>query len=106
MTTGTVQDSNAGSERGAGRGVVLISSGESSGAVRSEGSSRSASPGLPAYSVIRTPAGAAKGGSRADRSALLGLVARSLLSSAHQHKPSPAAPNPCRTNMPDPSRAP
>jgi branched-chain amino acid transport system substrate-binding protein len=50
-TTGTVHGSNVGPPHGPGRGTALISSGESSGAVRADGSSRTASAGLPAYSA-------------------------------------------------------
>src|SRR6516164_4737635 len=100
-TTGTVHGSNAGPARGAGRGTALISSGESSGAVRADGSSRTDSAGLPAYSAASVPLGAAKGCGRADRSAWLVLVTASSESSAHKHSPSRAAQNPCSTSMVD-----
>ena len=101
MTTGTVQGSNAGPARGPGRGTALISSGESSGAVRTDGSSRTASAGLPACSVASMLLGAAKGCGRADRSAWLVLATASSESSAHKHSPSRAAQNPCSTSMVD-----
>src|SRR5499425_130021 len=100
-TTGTVQGSNAGSARGPGRGTALISSGESSGAVRADGSSRTVSAGLPACSVASVLLGAAKGCGRADRSAWLVLATASPESSAHKHSPSPAAQKPCSTSMVD-----
>src|SRR6516162_893507 len=100
-TTGTAQGSNAGAARGAARGTALISSGESSGAVRADGNSRTASAGLPACSVARVLLGAAKGCGRADRSAWLVLATGSSESSAHKHSPSRAAQSPCSTSMAD-----
>src|SRR6516162_1779696 len=100
-TTGTVQGSRAGSARGPGRGTALTSSGESSGAVRMDGSSRTASAGLPAASVVSVLLGAAKGCGLADRSAWLVLATGSPESSAHKHSPSRPAQNPCSTSMAD-----
>src|SRR5262249_24517443 len=100
-TTGTVQGSSAARARGPGRGTARISSGESSGAVRSDGSSRTASAGLPACSVARVLLGTAKGCGRAERSAWLVLTTASSESSAHKHSPSWAAQNPCSTSMAD-----
>ncbi len=68
-TTGTAHGSRTGSVRGAGRGVILISSGESSGAVRSDGNSRVVVPGLPACTPAIVSAGAANGCGRAECSA-------------------------------------
>src|SRR5215467_12281058 len=100
-TTGTVQGSNAGPARGPGRGAALTSSGESSGAVRTDGSSRTASAGLPACRLASVLLGAAKGCGRADRSAWLVLATGSSESSAHKHSPSRAAQSPCSTSMAD-----
>ncbi len=98
-TTGTVQGSRAGFPRAGGRGATLISSGESSGAVRSDGSSRTVSAGLPAWIAASVLAGAAKGCGRADRTAWLWLLNGQPESSAHRHSPSWAAQNPCSTSM-------
>jgi hypothetical protein len=74
-------------DRAGGRGVILTSSGESSGAVRSEGSSSTASAGLPAWIAASVLADAAKGCGRADRVAWLRLLTAGAESSAHRHKP-------------------
>jgi hypothetical protein len=79
--------------------VILTSSGESSGAVRSEGSSSTASAGSPAWIAASVLAEAAKGCGRADRIAWLRLLTAGAESSAHRHKPPSRDQNPCSASM-------
>ncbi|MPZ89805.1 MAG: hypothetical protein GEU81_17480 [Nitriliruptorales bacterium] len=67
LTTGTDQASSVGPFVGSGRGVSLTNSGESSGAVRSDGSSTVAVPGFPEWSSANSSAAAANGCDRAAR---------------------------------------
>ncbi|AIH58154.1 hypothetical protein FDK62_01770 [Mycobacterium tuberculosis] len=68
-TTGTVHANSIGSVRAAGRGASRISSGESSGADRNDGNSKTAVAGLPGCMPAIRSAGAANGCGRAERSA-------------------------------------
>ena len=92
--TGTVQGSSAGFPRARRAGRDPISSGESSGAVRSDGSSRTASAGLPAWIVARVLAGAANGCGRADRSAWLVAADREAGVLGPQAQPIAGGPEP------------
>jgi hypothetical protein len=102
-TTGTVHGRSAGVVCGAGRGVIRISSGESSGADRREGNNKTAVPALPGWIPAITSAGAANGCCRAARSAWLGLFTARSESSDHRHKPFEVDQKPCRTSIGVPS---
>src|SRR5664279_1618406 len=98
-TSGTVQGSKAGFERGVGRGVMRISSGESSGAERSDGRSRVAESGLPPCTAASASDGRANGCGRAECNAWLGLFTVRSESSAQMQQPFEADQNPCKTSM-------
>jgi hypothetical protein len=82
--------------------VTRSSSGESSGALRTDGSSTVTVPGLPAWIPATMSAGAANGCGRADRSAWLGLFTTRSESSAQIPTPAETDQNPCRTSIQDP----
>jgi hypothetical protein len=98
VIAGTVHGISTGSLRGAGRGVFRNSSGESSGAIRNDGKSSTALPGLPAWIEPITSVDAANGCGRAARIAWLALFTERAESSAHNRRPS-VDQNPCRTNI-------
>jgi hypothetical protein len=87
-STGTVHETSTGSERGAGRGTTLTSSGESSGAMRSQGSCTTASAGFPGWISASASDDVANGCGRATRSAWLNSL------------PSARSPPPTDTNRP------
>lgn len=67
--------------------------------MRSDGSSKTASPGLPAWTDPSALADAANGCGRADRSAWLRLLTATAESSAHRHRPRRRDQNPCSTSI-------
>jgi hypothetical protein len=94
QTTGTVQDSNAGLRFGSGLGRRRTSSGESSGAVNTDGRRRVTESGLPGWSPTKASEDMAKGWGRDRRVAWLGLLTVLSESSPHRHRPRLGDQNP------------